>query len=234
MKVLIVDDDHELVDLLAFAFQRAGLSFVVAYNGAGALRALEADQPDLVVLDVNLGADNGFEVLQRLRQRTEIPVIMLTGRDAENDKVLGLQLGADDYVTKPFSHRELIARVQAHLRRQGREGPTARPVEPSLTAGPITLDTARHTVTKNGRPVELSVTEFRLLHYLMLNADTVVSTRLLLRHVWGYDDPGGSEVSRVALHRLRQKVEDDPSNPTLIQTIPGVGVMFTTRPKDRP
>jgi two-component system response regulator VicR len=226
MRILLVDDDRELIDLLAFALKRAGLEPIGAHDAVAAIRMFEERHPDLVVLDINLGASSGFDVLKELRRRAQVPVIMLTALDSEEDKVRGLELGADDYLTKPFSHRELIARIRAQLRRSGQEWPARRVTETRLEVGSITLDMAEHSVTKSGQRVSLTVTEFRLLHCLMTNAGTVVPTAALLKQVWGYQDPGGSDVVRVTVHRLRRKLEQDPSRPSLLHTIPGVGVLL--------
>jgi two-component system response regulator VicR len=226
MRILLVDDDRELIDLLAFALKRAGLEPIAAHDAAGALRLYEERQPDLVVLDINLGAQSGLDVLRELRRRGQLPVIMLTALDSEEDKVRGLEAGADDYLTKPFSHRELIARIRAQLRRSGQEWSPRRAPETRLEVGSIVLDMAEHSVTKSGAPVSLTVTEFRLLHCLMSNAGTVVATAALLKQVWGYNDPGGSDVVRVTVHRLRRKLEEDASRPSLLHTIPGVGVLL--------
>jgi two-component system response regulator VicR len=226
VRILLVDDDRELIDLLAFALKRAGLEPIGAHDAAAALRLFEERHPDLVVLDINLGASSGLDVLKDLRRRAQLPIIMLTALDSEEDKVRGLELGADDYLTKPFSHRELIARIRAQLRRSGQEWPVKRVAETRLEVGSIKLDMAEHSVTKSGQQVSLTVTEFRLLHCLMSNAGTVVSTSALLKQVWGYQDPGGSDVVRVTVHRLRRKLEQDPARPNLLHTIPGVGVLL--------
>lgn len=228
MRILLVDDDRELIDLLAFALKRAGLEPVSAHDASSALRVYEDREPDLVVLDINLGTSSGLDVLRELRRRaTQLPVIMLTALDSEEDKVRGLEAGADDYLTKPFSHRELIARIRAQLRRSsGQDWPPKRAPETRLAVGTIILDMAEHSVTKSGMPVSLTVTEFRLLHCLMSSAGTVVHTATLLKQVWGYNDPGGSDVVRVTVHRLRRKLEEDPSRPNLLHTIPGVGVLM--------
>jgi two-component system, OmpR family, response regulator VicR len=227
VRILLVDDDRELIDLLAFALRRAGLEPIAAHDAPSAVRLFEERRPDLVVLDINLGASSGLEVLKELRRRAQLPVIMLTALDSEEDKVRGLELGADDYLTKPFSHRELIARIRAQLRRSGTEWQPARPApETRLNVGSITLDMATHQVTKAGQQVSLTVTEFRLLHCLMTNAGAVVPTSTLLKQVWGYADPSGSDVVRVTVHRLRRKLEEDPSRPSLLHTIPGVGVLL--------
>ena len=226
MRILLVDDDRELIDLLAFALRRAGLDPIAAHDASGALRQFDEREPDLVVLDINLGASSGLEVLRDLRRRSQLPVIMLTALDSEEDKVRGLEAGADDYLTKPFSHRELIARIRAQLRRSGQESPPRRAPETRLQVGSITLDMAEHSVTKSGQQVSLTVTEFRLLQCLMSNAGTVVTTSTLLKQVWGYQDAGSSDVVRVTVHRLRRKLEEDPSRPSLLHTIPGVGVLL--------
>jgi two-component system response regulator RegX3 len=155
---------------------------------------------------------------------------MLTARDAEDDKVKGLELGADDYVTKPFGHRELVARVRGLIRRSGHDLPGDAAAPRVMSVGPLTMDVAMHVATRDGEKLELTVTEFRLLHALMREAGTVIPTRRLLKQVWGYDDPGSSDVVRVTLHRLRRKLGDDPAAPRLIHTIAGVGVML--RPGD--
>ena len=227
MRILLVDDDRELIDLLAFALKRAGLEPLGAHDAASALRSVDERRPDLVVLDINLGASSGLEVLKELRRRdSSLPVIMLTALDSEEDKVRGLESGADDYLTKPFSHRELVARIRAQLRRGGQEWTPRRAPATHFEVGSIALDLAQHSVTKSGQQVSLTVTEFRLLHCLMSNAGTVVPTAALLKQVWGYNDPGGSDVVRVTVHRLRRKLEQDPARPSLLHTIPGVGVLL--------
>lgn len=228
MQILLVDDDRELVDLLAFALRRAGLETLSAHEAATARRLIEERRPDLVVLDINLGTSNGFDLLRSLREHSQVPVIMLTALDSEEDKVRGLELGADDYLTKPFSHRELIARIRAQLRRAGDQWSGRRVPETRLEVGSVVLDVAEHVVTKAEEPVSLTVMEFRLLHCLMLHAGSVVPTATLLKQVWGYSDPGGTDVVRVTVHRLRRKLEDDPSRPALLHTIPGVGVVLRT------
>ncbi|HEX8968186.1 MAG TPA: response regulator transcription factor [Chloroflexota bacterium] len=226
VRVLLVDDDRELIDLLAFALRRAGLDPIAAHDAPSALRLFEERHPDLVVLDINLGASSGLDVLRDLRRRAALPVIMLTALDSEEDKVRGLEAGADDYLTKPFSHRELIARIRAQLRRSGQDWTARRAPQTRLEVGSITLDLAEHSVTKSGQQVSLTVTEFRLLHCLMSNAGAVVPTNVLLKQVWGYEETGGSDVVRVTVHRLRRKLELDPARPNLLHTVPGVGVLL--------
>ncbi|MGH2353440.1 MAG: response regulator transcription factor [Chloroflexota bacterium] len=224
MKVLICDDDRDLVELVAFALKRAGFEVVRAHESATALQLIQDEQPDLAVLDVNLGYTSGFDLLRQIRRTNQLPVIMLTARDAEEDKVRGLELGADDYVVKPFSYRELIARIRTNLRRHSQDTAPAPPDH--LEVGPLTLNAETHTALKGEQLLKLTVTEFRLLHFLMASAGKVVPTRTLLRQVWGYDDPNGADIIRVTVHRLRRKVEDNPANPHLLLTIPGVGVML--------
>jgi DNA-binding response OmpR family regulator len=228
--VLLVDDDRDLIELLSFALRRAGLEPIGAHDATSAMRQFEEHYPDLVVLDINLGSSSGLDVLQELRRRSSVPIIMLTALDTEEDKVRGLDRGADDYLTKPFSHRELIARIKAQLRRGGQELQVREePPKTRLGVGPLVLDVADHSVSLAGEPVNLTVTEFRLLHCLMSNAGRVVSTNDLLKQVWGYSEPGSTpDVVRVTVHRLRRKLETDPSKPQLLHTIPGVG--FLLRP----
>jgi DNA-binding response OmpR family regulator len=186
MNILIVEDDRDLVDLLTFALRRAGFRVHTASDALTALRLLEQTAPDLAIVDLNLGQQSGFDVLRELRQRSEIPVIMLTGRHAEDDKVRSFELGADDYVEKPFSHRELIARIRAQMRRNGRATSVPELTARQLEVGPLKLEEATHKATKRGQPLDLTITEFRLLEYLMINAGTLIPTRTLLKQVWGY------------------------------------------------
>src|SRR5438445_4764245 len=181
--------------------------------------------------DIGLGQWDGLQLLEEIRHLSDVRVMLMTGKAMhEDDKVRGLDLGADDYLLKPFSCRELLARIRAHTRRRARNG-SARNGARELRVGSITLNLAEHVASKSDEPLRLSVTEFRLLHYLMRHAGSVVATGDLLREVWGYDerDPAGGEVIRVALHRLRRKLEDEPAKPRLLQTIPGVGVMLKVR-----
>jgi two-component system OmpR family response regulator len=225
MKVLLIDDDRELVEVLVFAFRRAGLVTSTAHDVASGLARFEQDQPDLVVLDLHLGSSNGFDFLRQVREKSHVPIIILTALAGEDDKVKGLSLGADDYVTKPFSHRELLTRIQMRLRRPGQTAPP-RSVPDVLRVGDIELDASAHTVQRGGRPVNLTVTEFRLLHHLLANAGQVVRTEDILRHVWGNPDPTDSDVLRVTLHRLRRKLGETGSPDGNLRTVPGVGVLM--------
>jgi two-component system response regulator VicR len=223
-KILLVDDEPDLVDILAFLVAQAGYAPIPVRDAAAALEALDREPPDLAVIDINLQKPGeGFDVLASLRLKHDIPVILLTARNSDDDKVRGLELGADDYVVKPLSHRELIARVRAHLRHRRSHDDRSR--DTVLTIGPLTMNVREHHVVNNGRPVALTATEFKLLHFLMSHkTGTVVPSRALARHVWGYDDAAAKEVIRVTLHRLRRKLEDDGDNPRLVHTVPGVGV----------
>jgi DNA-binding response OmpR family regulator len=230
LPILLVDDDRELVELLAFSLRRAGLEPIAAHDAADALRCFEQHHPEVVVLDINLEASGGTEVVKQLRQRGAARVIILSALQSEEHKVRALEAGADDYVTKPFSHRELIARIRAHLRRSSRLSTAPARTDVRLQVGSVTLDPATYSVIKAGQPVSLTVTEFRLLHYLMTSAGKVVPIEELLKQVWGwgYQDMGGSDVVRVTVHRLRGKLEYDPSRPQLLRTIPGVGIQFNS------
>jgi DNA-binding response OmpR family regulator len=225
MRILVVEDDRELAELMAFSLRRAGLTPLVAHDVPTAADLVRQERPDAAVLDLNLGAWNGLDLLRDLREAGEaLPVLVLTALGTEDDKVRGLEAGADDYLTKPFSHRELVARVRAQLRRAARtNGAAAAPAPTVLRVGPLVLDPNAHAASKSGAPLALTATEFKLLQCLMNRAGTVVPTRTLLREVWGYDDPTAGDVVRVALHRLRRKLEDDPARPRLLHTVPGVG-----------
>ena len=232
-KILLVDDDPDILDLLVFLVERTGAMALPARDAAAALTLFESERPDLAIVDVVLGpSSSGLDLVTELRRRSDIPIIVLTVRSSEDDKVRGLESGADDYLVKPFGHRELGARIRAHLRRaRPAGGPEADRV--ILRAGPLTMNVAQHAAEKEGRSLNLTATEFRLLHYLMDRASTVGPTGALLKSVWGYDDPGAREVLRVTLYRLRHKLEDDPSVPRLLHTVPGVGVMLKPEASER-
>lgn len=221
MKILVVDDDLELLGLVGFALRQAGYAVVEATNGAEALETFQGEQPDLVILDVNLPGLNGFEVSQRLRSAALTPILMLTVRNTEEDHVHGLDQGADDFLTKPFSPRTLLAHVRALLRRSGTERPD-RP-EP-LAAGDLQLVLENQAVMiGDGTLVHLTNREFRLLQYLLANAGRTIHSDQLTRHVWGYHGTGDRQLLKQIVHRLRQKIERDPAEPHYVVTVPGVG-----------
>ncbi|MEJ2265393.1 MAG: response regulator transcription factor [Anaerolineales bacterium] len=219
MKALIVDDDLALADVVSFALRRAGFEVIKAYDGQMALDRWQADSPNLIILDLNLPKLDGLSVCRRIRAQADTPIIMLTVRGDEDDIVQGLQLGADDYIVKPFSPRQLVARVEAVLRRYGSPPNAPGP----LTVGDLTLDTSRCTVFRAGELVaKLTRLECRLLEILLLNRGQVLSTDGLIDHIWG-PQGGDRDMLKQLVYRLRRKIEDSPSNPVYIETIPGVG-----------
>jgi DNA-binding response OmpR family regulator len=227
MNILLIDDDAELVAVLTLALERAGFGVWTAQDAPTALARLDTEPPDLIVLNIPPQTRPALDLLRQLRQRSQTAVIMLTGRGDEDARVMGLEQGADDYVTKPFSPRELVARIGAILQHHAPN--TATPPAP-LTVGPLTLDEASHTVTNAGQPLVLTPLEFRLLHYLMSHAGTVVPFVTLIRQVWGYDDPTATDVVRTSVYRLRRKLGDDPAEPHLLQSVPSVGFLLSDVP----
>ena len=224
MKLLLVEDDAELGAVVELTLRRAGFWVHRAENGQQALKVWADEHPEVIVTDANLPILNGFEVVRRIREMDDTPIIMITVRGAEEDMVRGLELGADDYITKPFGPRQLVARIKAVLRRLGTTS-----AEP-LAAGPITLDAARREVIVVGKsPQRLTPMEYRLLHALLAAHDQVVSTDDLIDQVWGYRDTGDSAMLRQLIRRLRQKIEPDPGNPTFIETVAGIGYLLNTR-----
>ncbi|MBP8251136.1 MAG: response regulator transcription factor, partial [Herpetosiphon sp.] len=214
MKILVVDDDLELRSLISFALGQAGYLIVEAGDGVTALDVFEAEQPDLVILDVNLPKRDGFDVCRRMRAISQTPIMLLTVRNTEDDLIHGLDGGADDYLTKPFSPRTLTARVRALLRRSGGERPAP------LTTGDLALDVERQTVSRSGQPfISLTNREFRLLQYLMANAKRVVTIEQATMHVWGYHGIGDRQLLKQLVHRLRQKIEPTPTEPRYLLTV---------------
>lgn len=222
--VLVVDDDRTVAEVVVTYLERAGLRAVHADDGSSALGAFAAESPDLVVLDLMLPDLDGLEVCRRLRATSDVPVIMLTALGAEVDRVLGLEVGADDYVTKPFSPRELVLRVQSVLRRAARdpEGLPAPPQDPVLRDGDLALDTAAHTAERAGEPLPLTSREFDLLAFLLANTGRAFTRGELMEQVWGWSFGDQSTVT-VHVRRLREKVEPDPTNPSRLMTVWGVG-----------
>ncbi len=226
-RILIVDDEAQLQKTIRAYLEREGYAVESAMDGAAALAAAAAFRPDLVILDVMLPGLGGFAVLETLRQQSGVYVLMLTARAEEIDKVMGLTLGADDYMTKPFSPRELVARVRAILRRgRNAAGDDIPPDEPALVFPRLRLDTAAHRVWKDGREIELTPIEYDLLHTLARHAGHVLSREQLIEHVWGYDYYGDDRVIDTHIRRLRRKIEDDPAAPAVIVTVRGAGYRF--------
>jgi DNA-binding response OmpR family regulator len=219
--VLVVDDEPTLVATLRYNLEREGYRVVTAADGEKALAVARAEHPDLLVLDLMLPVIDGLEVCRILRREMTMPIIMLTARTEEVDKVVGLEIGADDYVTKPFSTRELLARIRAHLRR------TLTPVdEEVITSGDLRLDLKRREVTRDGTALELKPKEMELLIYLMRNRGRAFTREQLLREVWGYDFFGDSRTVDVHVSWLRQKIEPEPAKPVRLLTVRGVGYRF--------
>lgn len=218
MKVLVADDDRDLRDLVGFTLTQAGYLVIKAADGIGALRSVADEAPDLVILDINMPGASGFQVCESVRRNSRVPIMMLTVRGEEEDLVRALELGADDYLTKPFSPRTLLARAKALLRRAGTEGASV------LSSGRLKLDTDEHSLTIADAPsVRLTKLELRLLQLLLANAGRTVSSDRLLIHVWGHRGSGDRQLLKQLVHRLRQKIERDPAIPQILQTAAGAG-----------
>lgn len=223
MKTLIVDDDRTLADVLAFTMRREGHEILLAYDGKMAIERWENEDPDLIILDVNLPIMDGYTVCEHIRKTSSTPILLLTVRDDEDDIVRGLKLGADDYITKPFSPRQLVARAQAILRRSGRSPSTSY-----RESGSIKLDLNRREVTiGDQKGIQLTALESRLLDLLMRNAGQVMTIEMIIDSVWG-PRGGDRDMVRQLVHRLRVKVEADPEFPVYIQNIPRLGYTLVT------
>jgi len=222
-KILVVDDEKPIADILKFNLEKEGYEVICAYDGDEAIELAEKESPDLILLDIMLPGKDGNEVCQEIRKTKMMPIIMLTAKDDEIDKVLGLELGADDYVTKPFSNRELIARVKANLRRQQHIASDTTEEKKEITVGNITIHPEAYSVSKDSKEVDLTHREFELFYYLARHIGQVMTREHLLETVWGYDYFGDVRTVDVTVRRLREKIEEDPSNPTLIITRRGVG-----------
>jgi DNA-binding response OmpR family regulator len=221
--ILVVEDEPTLRETLAEALEADGFRAMQAADGRAALERFRAEQPDLVLLDLMLPELSGLEVTRAIRAESSVPIVMLTARDAEVDKVVGLELGADDYVTKPFSFRELSARIRAVLRRGEQAG---GPLPPLLDLGAVRVDLAGHRVLRDGTEVPMKPKVFELLAFLLRNAGQVVSRDQLLERVWGYDYAGETRTVDVHVHWLRGAIEADPARPTLVQTVRGIGYVL--------
>ena len=227
--VLVVEDESSFVEALTIGLRREGFEVIVAVDGAEALDIFDATDPDIVLLDVMLPKISGIDVCRQLRKRTQVPIIMVTAKGAEIDTVVGLEVGADDYVTKPYRLRELVARMRAVLRRSDLNGSTSSPVSfaPGIVqVGDVTLDPEEHRVSVNGAELSLPLKEFELLHLLLVNAGRVLPRETLIDRVWGNDYVGDTKTLDVHVKRLRSKIESDPGNPKHLVTVRGLGYKF--------
>lgn len=224
-KILVVDDEKPISDIIKFNLEKEGYEIVTAFDGEEALEKVEEESPDLIVLDVMLPKIDGLEVVREVRKKHSMPIIMVTAKETEIDKVLGLELGADDYVTKPFSNRELVARVKANLRRQSStQSAEQEEIETNdLQIGELVIHPDAYYVTKREQTIELTHREFELLHYLARHVGQVMTREHLLEEVWDFDYLGDVRTVDVTIRRLREKVEDNPSHPNYIITRRGVG-----------
>lgn len=221
--ILIIEDEKSIVDLISFNLKREGHEILEAYDGEEGLKLALSGQADLILLDVMLPIIDGFEVLRRLRETSSVPVIMVTAREEERDKVLGLDSGADDYITKPFSVKELASRVRANIRRKETY---QNDVKAGEKYGPFSIDRALQTVSKNGVALELTQREYDIICYFMARPSSAVSREELMEKVWGYEYYGDLRAVDVAMRRLREKLEDDPAEPKHLMTRRGVGYYF--------
>ncbi|UQF38035.1 response regulator YycF [Vagococcus lutrae] len=233
-KILVVDDEKPISDIVKFNLSKEGYDVYTAYDGEEAIEQAEEVVPDLILLDLMLPKIDGLEVCRQIRKKHDMPIIMVTAKDSEIDKVLGLELGADDYVTKPFSNRELIARIKANLRRQGAAVASAEEENDNneLEVGDLTIHPDAYIVSKRGEKIELTHREFELLHYLAKHLGQVMTREHLLQTVWGYDYFGDVRTVDVTVRRLREKIEDSPSHPSWLITRRGVGYYLRNPEQD--
>lgn len=225
-KVLIVEDEKSISDIIKFNLNKEGFEVDTAYDGQTGLEKALSGKPDLILLDVMLPVMDGFHVCKKIRETSTVPIIMLTAKEEEVDKVLGLELGADDYITKPFGMRELIARIKANIRRIDLMSNLQDVPSNVQEFGDLTVDLNRYEVRKNGKPLELTLREFELLKYLAERENKVFSREQLLEEVWGYEYYGDIRTVDVTVRRLREKLEDDSSDPKYIMTKRGIGYYF--------
>jgi two-component system response regulator RegX3 len=223
-KILIVEDEESVLDPLELLLTKEGFSIETARDGREALEKFTKTNPDLILLDLMLPEISGTEVCRQIRIKSQVPIIMLTAKDTEVDKVVGLELGADDYVVKPYSKAELVARIKAVLRRQGSD--SANEPSGSISAGPVVIDVERHQVSINDQLISLPLKEFELLEFLVRNSGRVLTRTQLIDRIWGSDYFGDTKTLDVHVKRLRAKIEKDPANPVYIQTIRGLGYKF--------
>jgi two-component system response regulator RegX3 len=225
-RILIVEDEESLADSVRYNLEREGYQVAVAADGREAIERFRSQPPSLVILDLMLPEISGLDVCRVIRAESDVPIIMVTAKDSEADKVTGLELGADDYVTKPFSVRELVSRVRAHLRRAGMRGDADHPGEEILHGGPIEMDIGRHEVTIRGDGVPFPPKEFELLETFLRRKDRLLTRMFLIEEVWGVDYVGDTKTLDVHVKRLRQKIEVDPHDPAHLLTVRGLGYKF--------
>ncbi len=221
--ILVVEDEQDIATIIDFNLKRSGFDTLMAYDGPTGLKLALENAPDLILLDVMLPGMDGFEICRRVREKSQVPIIMLTAREEESDKILGLELGADDYVTKPFSNRELIARIKANMRRFSAD---KVPQEKTDAGVGLSISEEGTAVYKDGKPIDLSVREFDILSYLAAEPGRVVSREELMEKVWGFEYYGDLRAVDVAIRRLREKIEDEPAQPKYIITKRGLGYYF--------
>lgn len=224
--ILVVDDEQPIADILKFNLEKEGYDVICAFNGNDAVEMALKNEPDLILLDIMLPEKDGMDVCREIRSKLNTPIIMLTAKDTELDKVLGLELGADDYVTKPFSTRELLARVKAHLRRHKNQASTDEAADKGLRIHKLVIDNDMYVVYKNEQVLDLTHREFELIYYLARNCGKVMTREHLLQAVWGFEYFGDVRTVDVTIRRLREKLEDDPSKPEYIITRRGLGYML--------
>ena len=228
-KILIVDDEKNIVDILKFNLEKSGFETIEAYDGAEGVEKAYSESPDLILLDIMLPKMDGFEACKKIREKLSTPIIMLTAREEEVDKILGLELGADDYITKPFSVRELMARIKANLRRMTPAEVSADKSDASsgtIVSGKLAINCDRYEVKKDGTVIDLTLREFELLKFLATQPERIFTRENLLEKVWGYEYYGDVRTVDVTVRRLREKIEDEPSSPAYIITKRGVGYYF--------
>ena len=230
-KILVVDDDKNILDVLKYNFTKEGYEVVITDNGISALELARQLHPAIILLDIMLPGMNGFDVCRTLRKEMTVPILILTARTEEVDRIVGLEIGADDYISKPFSIRELTARVHSILRRsQWQQGPQSTPKQeensPQIVSGELELDTSRHEVLRHGVPMKLSPLEFKLLEFLMRHHGQVFSREQLIESVWAYDYEGGTRTVDVHIRALRRQIEVDPAKPRHLMTVHGFGYKF--------
>ena len=225
-RILLVEDEESLAESIRYSLEREGYAVAVAGDGRAAIERFRADAPDLVILDLMLPEMSGLDVCRMIRETSTVPIVMVTAKDSEADKATGLELGADDYVTKPFSVRELVSRIRAHLRRIHMQAPTNG--DEILTGGPVEMDIARHEVRIGGEPVPFPPKEFELLQSFLTRKGRLLTREHLIEEIWGYDYVGDTKTLDVHVKRIRQKIEEDPHEPRLLLTVRGLGYKFVS------